>query len=161
MSKPQETHLEVVIMRPTSAKGKPLDVGKKVNLEIVDAKALIHSGKAVESKKITPEDKEKIQQEEARLKAKEAKKKDQPASEIAIGRVKTGAPAGKSGTGEGGENPEAKGGEGGETFTEEELMEKTNPQLQEILTGMNVEFGKNDNKAKLVELILEKLTASE
>lgn len=160
MSKKEQTELEVVVMRPTSAKGNPLEVGKKVTLDIADAKALIHSGKAVLAAKITAEDKEAIQQEEARLKAKEAKKKDQPASEIAIGRVDTGKKAGKSGSGQGGE-PEGQGGEGGEALTEEALMEKTNPELQKILDGMEIKWGKNDKKEKLVEMILEKLTASE
>lgn len=83
MTKKEPKEIKVTILRNTFCAGKPLEVGKTVTVKAEDAKALIAAGKAAETEKVTSEQKEAMEVEEIRLKAKEKRKAELKPSQMA------------------------------------------------------------------------------
>lgn len=143
----EQKELRVVIMRPTFAGGKPMEVGKTITLPAADAKALVTSGKAVFEEKITDEDKAKIQETEAVLKAKADIKSKAKPSEMAIsGKALVKANGGKAKTAS---NSDA------EAAIKSLVDSHKAEQLRQILDDLGVEYEGDANKTTLAALIVE------
>lgn len=145
MAKKKEETASVTVIRSTFAEGKALEVGKTIELDADVAKQVVTSGKAVYAAKITPEDKAKIQEEEARLKEKEDRKANLKPIELA-----------NSGKAQVKKDKES----GNQTDPNELAIKKlvddhTAKQLQGILDDLEVKYETDANKATLAALILD------